>query len=152
MIEAMRVALLCASGGHLTEMMCVKEAWKKYDHFIVTLSCPRTESMKETKYLIENPEKNLKSYPKSLRKLFFMMAKEKPEVIISTGLGWFDIFIFLLAKLTKSHTIYIESWCRTDSCTGTGNILKHIADEFLVQWPELAGDDERKVKFRGGVI
>lgn len=148
----MKIAVLCSSGGHLSEMMCLKEAWGKYDHFFISYKDVRTEAIKDRKYLMTYPEEHPFSYPLSIVKLFGIMIKEKPDVMISTGFGWMDIWLFFFAKFTRTHTIYIESWCMIDSITGTANLVRRFADEFLVQWPELAEKLGDGVGYRGRIL
>jgi len=148
----MKVALLCASGGHLTEMLCLRSSWEEHDHFFITLKCPRTEEIPDRKYLITNPEQGVLTMLRSTLSLARALLTEKPDVIISTGLGWFDMVAFFLSKIIKSYSIYIESWCMTEHCTGTGKAVMFLADEFLVQWPELAEKMGGRAKFMGGVI
>jgi len=35
--------------------------------------------------------------------------------------------------------VFVESVCRVTSLSLTGTVLQYIADEALVQWPDLAG-------------
>jgi UDP-N-acetylglucosamine:LPS N-acetylglucosamine transferase len=147
----MKIGLLCNAGGHLTEMLCLKGAWEQYDHFFMTQPNKRTGALDGTVYEVEDPEIKPLSFPGSVLKAFRTLLRERPDVILSTGFSWMDIPIFFFAKLMKIHTIYVESWCMTDGCTGTGKIVKVIADEFLVQWPDAERTCGPKAKYRGGI-
>ena len=51
----MKIGLLCSKGGHLQEMMNIKDAWGKYDHFFVTYKSERIKYLDERKYLVVDP-------------------------------------------------------------------------------------------------
>ncbi len=148
----MKVALFCSSGGHLSEMMMLKGAWGKYDHFFITYDSKRTREIKDRKYLMKFPEEHPFSYPRSVMRLFKILFVERPDAAISTGFGWMDVWLFFFAKLMNIDTTYIESWCMTESVTGTAKVVKLFADDFLVQWPELAEKLGDGVQYRGGVV
>ncbi|KYC45231.1 MAG: undecaprenyldiphospho-muramoylpentapeptide beta-N- acetylglucosaminyltransferase [Candidatus Methanofastidiosum methylothiophilum] len=147
----MKIALVCSHGGHLTEMLFLMDAFKDHDIFFVTYNNFRTEDLGYHKYLLENiktsPIKMIKAFNQFLR----IFRKEKPEIVISTG-SEIALPAFIVAKLFRKKTIFIESWCRVQTKSATGKMVYYISDEFLVQWPqqlEIYGD---KAKYRGAVI
>ena len=146
----MKVALLCSRGGHLQEMMDLRSAWSKYDHFFVTYDSERTHDMQERKYLVYPPWESLIRFVFTLFVTIGRVFGERPDVLISTGMGWTDIFLFPFCKLMGVYTIYIESAANIEDISGTGKLVRKFANEFLVQWEDLAhriGAD-----YRGGVI
>lgn len=68
-------------------------------------------------------------------KSFYIFLKEKPDIIISTGV-LAAIPMMLIGHLFHKKVIYIESFAKISSPTMTGNLIykKHIADQFYVQW------------------
>jgi UDP-N-acetylglucosamine:LPS N-acetylglucosamine transferase len=80
-----------------------------------------------------------------------ILIKEKPDIVISTG-AEIAIPSFVFAKIMRIKTIYLESWCRVKTKSGTGRILYFIADVFLVQWPNLINKYGKKAYYKGGVI
>lgn len=148
----MKVALFCSSGGHMSEMMMLKGAWGKYDHFFITYDAERTREITDRKYLIKFPEEHPLSYPFSIMKVFKILFVERPDAAISTGFGWMDVWLFFFSKLMGIKTTYIESWCMTDNITGTAKVVKLFADDFMVQWPELAEKLGDGTHYRGGVV
>jgi len=45
--------------------------------------------------------------------------------------------------LPSPRLIYVESFARVRELSLTGKLLRHVADRFIVQWPELLGDGGR---------
>lgn len=71
-----------------------------------------------------------------------IMAKLRPDLVLCNGPGT-CIPVCLIAFLMKAmfvcntQIVFIESFCRTQTFSLTGKILALIADNVLVQWPEL---------------
>lgn len=147
----MKIALVCSHGGHLTEMLFLMDAFKDHDIFFVTYNNFRTEDLGYHKYLLENiktsPIKMIKAFNQFLR----IFRKEKPDIVISTG-SEIALPAFIVAKLFRKKTIFIESWCRVQTKSATGKMVYYISDEFLVQWPQQLEIYGNKAKYRGAVI
>ena len=71
-------------------------------------------------------------------KSFFIFIKERPDVIISTGV-LAAIPMLFIGHIFKKKVIYLESFAKISSPTMTGNLIykKHIADQFYVQWESM---------------
>ena len=149
----MRICLVCSAGGHFYELHCLREAWEPYDRFWVTFASL------DTQYVLRNDRvftaysptnRSLKNLVRNLILAWKILAKEKPRVIVSTGAGVCVPF-FLISRLKGIKTVYIESLARIHKLSLTGRMVYPLADEFIVQWPELA---ERlgKAKFRGQLL
>ena len=46
-------------------------------------------------------------------------------------------FLYKLLGISSTEIIFVESFCRVKKLSLTGRILYHIADKFIVLWPEL---------------
>ena len=147
----MKIGLICNMGGHLTEMLFLMESFKGHEIFFITYEDPRVKQLNFNKYIIENIGKNPYKMIKAFFKIFKILRKEKPNLIISTG-SEIAIPSFFLANITCIKSIYIESWCRVINKSGTGRILYYFADVFLVQWKDLLEKYGKKALYVGGVI
>jgi len=147
----MKIALVCSHGGHLTEMLRLIEAFEGQDVFFVTYISPRTEHLSYRNYLIKNIGTNPFRMMVCLFKTISIFGNEKPDCVLSTG-SEIAIPAMLLAKVIGIRTIFIESWCRISTKSFTGRILYYIADEFLVQWPQMLKVYGKKARFEGAVI
>ncbi len=151
--EPMMVCLVCSAGGHFYELYCLREAWKAHDCFWVTFASLDTEYVlrNERTYAAHSPtNRSLKNLFRNLILAWKILLREKPQVIVSTGAGVCVPF-FLISRLRGIKTVYIESLARIHKLSLTGRMVYPLADEFIVQWPELA---ERlgKAKFRGQLL
>lgn len=147
----MKIALVCSSGGHLTELRFLSEASNGHETFYITTDDFRTRDMDESKYLIDR----IGTSPWQMLKSFFrigrILLQERPDAIVSTG-SEIAIPAFFWAQIIGSKTIYIESWCRVSSVSTTGKIVYPVSDLFLVQWPELADEVGDEARYEGAVI
>jgi UDP-N-acetylglucosamine:LPS N-acetylglucosamine transferase len=150
----MKVMLVCSAGGHLAELERLTAAFVGHDLSLVTYFGPRgAEPMAGigTTYLIENigasPLKLLRGLPTILRALL----RERPDAIVSTG-SEIAIPFFYLARLLRIHSLYIESWCRVRTRSGTGRFVYPIVDRFFVQWPALLEQYGSKAELMGRVL
>jgi UDP-N-acetylglucosamine:LPS N-acetylglucosamine transferase len=147
----MKIALVSSQGGHLTEMLLLKKAFENHDIFFITYNNPTTLKLPHKKYLTENIGTNIWIMIKTFLHIFKIFKKEKPDIVVSTG-AEIAIPSIIVAKFMRIKTIYIESWCRVKTKSGTGRILYYFSDLFLVQWPELIKKYGKRAKYNGAVI
>ena len=146
----MKIAVICSHGGHLTEILHLKEAFQGHETFFVTYDSIRTQAL-EYKYLVPMIGKNPILMVYVFLSTFRILRKEKPEIVVSTG-AEIAIPAFYLAKLLGIRTIFIESWTRVRKPTETGRIVYPVADVFLVQWKRLLSQYGKKAKYEGAIL
>jgi UDP-N-acetylglucosamine transferase subunit ALG13 len=164
----MKICLVCSSGGHLTEALEISNIFQINQSFLITydekfLNDKLYENIFYNKFLIKNYINDKIDAYYFLKIFYFfihminvtiselkIIYKENPDVIISTG-SEIAIPIFIFAKIIGKKTIYIESFCRVFSLSGTGKILYNIVDLFLVQW-DILTIKYKKAKFFGNVL
>jgi UDP-N-acetylglucosamine:LPS N-acetylglucosamine transferase len=76
--------------------------------------------------------------------------REKPNVVISTGASAGCIMCFF-GKLLGAKVIWMDSITNVDRISLSGRIVRHIADLFLVQWPELTAK-YKNIEYLGAVL
>lgn len=149
-----KVCFISSSGGHFEQLMMLKPLMNKYNGFIVT---------EKTSYNISNNEMNVYYLKQVNRREFTFLYnilintvisfkiffKEKPDVVISTGV-LATIPMCLIAKAFGKKLIYIESFAKVNSPTLTGNLLYRFADQFYVQWEEML-DIYPDAIYKGGI-
>jgi UDP-N-acetylglucosamine:LPS N-acetylglucosamine transferase len=64
-----------------------------------------------------------------------MLARVRPDVVVSDGAGVAFPF-FVVARLMRIPTVYLEVYDRIDSATLTGRLCRPFSSLFLVQWEE----------------
>lgn len=137
----MKLCLAASSGGHLEEVLCLKDKFDDHELFLVTEHVDNIDIEKNinTHYLKQMNRKELAVISKLVINLYrslIIVGKEKPDAIISTG-ALSTIPLCVAAKIYRKRIIYIESFARVDSPSLTGKFMYKISDLFIVQWPEL---------------
>lgn len=147
----MKIALVCSHGGHLTEILEMKDAYEGQDAFFITYDDERTKILPHRAYRLTNIGTSKKEMFISSVKILGILLREKPSIVISTG-SEIAIPSIILAKLLGIKTIFIESVCRVNSKSGTGKIVYWFSDVFLVQWPQLCNVYGRRAQYHGSIL
>ena len=81
--------------------------------------------------------------------MFWIMLRERPDVIISTGAAP-GLLAVVLGKLMGARTLWLDSIANADRLSLSGKLAGRYANLWLTQWPHLAGVDGPS--FRGAVL
>jgi UDP-N-acetylglucosamine:LPS N-acetylglucosamine transferase len=150
----MKICVVCSAGGHLTEILQIKESYENYDHFYITFKRENSIELakKEKVYFVTDPGRSIKNLFKCIFQTFKILLKEKPNVIISTGAGVAVPACFIGKFLFRSKIIFIESFCRIKEPSWSGRLVYNIADLFFVQWKQLLRNYGEKAIYKGAVV
>ena len=151
--KPLKIALVCSHGGHLTEMQMLLPAFSGHDCVLITYRCDRTKDLAlwPRKYLLSNIGTNIIRMAKAFAQAILILLRERPDVVLSTGAEIAIPFLWI-GKLLGTRTVYVESWCRVHTRSGTGPLVYPIADLFLVQWPDMVHQYGHKALYLGGLI
>ena len=136
-----KVCFIASSGGHLTQIQKLKPIMDRYDSFLVT-EYPGTDQefeLDKVYYLKQVNRKEAGFIPIMILDTFKSLKifiKEKPDVIISTGV-LATIPMCFIAKICRKKIIYIESFAKVHSKTMTGSLMYKITKSFFVQWESM---------------
>lgn len=137
-----KICLISSSGGHFEQLLCLRPLQEDYDTFIVTEKTKYNKEDKKINYYVS--QVNRKEFTFILKmiwiliKSLYIFIKEKPDVIISTGV-LAAIPMLFIGHLFKKKVIFIESFAKINDPTMTGKLIykKNIADRFYVQWESM---------------
>lgn len=151
--KRLKIALVCSHGGHLTEMQALWPAFEGHDCVLVSYRCPRTEGLDlvQHKYLLPNIGTNVPRMAGTVIRAARILRHERPDVVLSTGAEIAIPFLWV-GKVMGARTVYVESWCRVHSPSGTGPLVYPVADLFLVQWTALMQAYGPKVQYVGALL
>lgn len=136
-----KICFAASSGGHFEQLSMLKPLMEKYDSFVVTESTDYNAEIKgQRMYYIHQVNRKEMILPfwmivNSFKSLVIIL-KEKPDVVITTGVLAI-IPLCLLMKLMGKKLIYIESFAKISSPTETGKLMYKYADWFYVQWESM---------------
>lgn len=139
------VMFISSTGGHLNEMLQLKELFGKYDYYIVTEKTKSNLNLKnkyknKVSFLVYGTKDHMLVYPFKLIyntfKSLFIYLKVHPDYIVTTGAHTAGPMC-CIGKLLGSRIIYIETFANITTKTVTGKCLYPIADKFIVQWESM---------------
>jgi UDP-N-acetylglucosamine:LPS N-acetylglucosamine transferase len=135
-----RLSLLfvASTGGHLAQLLALREWWQDHDRYWVTFDKPDARSTlrgEEVVYAFHPTTRNLLNLARNTALAHRVIRDIKPDVVVSTGAG-VALPFFVEARRLKSATMYLEVYDRIESTTLTGRLCRPFSSAFCVQWPE----------------
>lgn len=139
-----RVLFISSTGGHLNELLQLKDLFKKYDSYLITEKTKSNLSLKEDNknvyFLIYGTKDHKLTYIfKFLFNCFmslYLFFKIRPKVIVTTGTHT-AVPMCYIGKLFGSKIIYIETFANSKTKTLAGKLVYPIASTFIVQWKDM---------------
>lgn len=136
-----KILMAASSGGHLEEVLALKELNEQYDTVLITEKTDyQVHFWQDHVYLMPQVNrKELKSLIQFVGMFFLtfrILLTEKPDVVLSTG-AMAAFPALLLGKLLRKKIIFIECMFNVDEPTLTGKLAYAISDLFIVQWEDM---------------
>ena len=148
--ERPKIGLICSHGGQLTELLELQPAFEGFDTFYFCYDADTTRRL-ENAYLTPNRPYSPFHIAKNFVRLWRIFSIERPDFIVSTG-AEIAIPAFIVAKLKRIPTLYIECGAQVTTPSITGRLLVHLAGAFYVQWPELVERYGKKAAYAGSLV
>lgn len=152
-----RVMFISSVGGHLTQMLELKNIFNDYNYVLVTEKTEVTKDLKEkynTEYLVYGSRQYLISYifkfTYNILKSLILFLKYRPQVIITTGTHT-AVPMCYIGWLFGKKIIFIESYAKNSSRTLSGKLVYPIATTFIVQWESMKKYYPKAKYFEGGI-
>jgi beta-1,4-N-acetylglucosaminyltransferase len=159
--EQVDVVLVCSSGGHLAQLLALREAWGDFTRVWVTENTDDAHSLltDETVFYAFGPtHRNLAN---GVRRIaiawlrnwvlaFRLIRKTRPRVVLTTGASTAVPFAWA-GRLRGATIIYVESLTRIAQPSVSYRLIAPIANRVYVQWPELAMR-LKKAHYAGSVL
>ncbi len=151
--KSLKIAVVCSHGGHLTEVLRIADAFLGRRVVWVTHPAIQTRTLRPVHFVPNYGETTLgllQTLTASFLKAVWILSKERPDVILTTGAELAIPFCWV-GKFMGIRIVYIESLTRVQSKSGSGRAIYPIADRFFVQWKELLPKYGPKAEYRGRV-
>lgn len=136
-----KILMAASSGGHLEEVLALKELKEDYEVVLITEKTAYQVSFWQDR-VYEVPQVNRKEWKSMLRfvgiwiSTLRILLKEKPDAVLSTG-AMVAFPALVLGKLLGKKVLFIECMFNVDEPTLTGKLTYRFADLFIVQWEEM---------------
>ncbi|KAL7683896.1 putative oligosaccharide biosynthesis protein Alg14 [Plasmopara halstedii] len=161
--QQIRVMAVLGSGGHTTELLKLMKRLHRDIYTPVTFVIAETDKTSQTKTELDWKPKDCDSFafiprsrevgqswfssvPSTLHAFFSCLGlvySRRPQLVLCNGPGTcipicIAVVLFrVLGIHTDSKIIFCESFARVQHLSLTGKMLYYVADEFVVQWPQL---------------
>ena len=133
----MKICIVSSVGGHLTEILSLRDRYKKFEHFyVLNKKVTPPKELKEDVLFIKHSQRDYKLFINFIE-AFLIIFKKKPNLILSAGAGPAVPFSLVGKYLFGTKVIFIESMSSVKDPTLTGRIMYYFADIFIYQWEEL---------------
>jgi UDP-N-acetylglucosamine:LPS N-acetylglucosamine transferase len=134
-----KVLAVASSGGHWVQLRRVVPAFAESEVVYVTVIDSYRSQVPENRFYSVNDATRWDKLGLILLafRLAWIIVKERPSVVISTGAapGYFAVF---LGRLFGAKTIWIDSMANIEDLSMSGSRAGRYADLWLTQWPHLA--------------
>ena len=155
-LKKKNILFVGSAGGHLTEILELKDLRERYNYLIVTEDVVPTRPL-AGKYNLQflKPDANRSSiifwlnFFRNFFKSLKILISFNPHVIITTG-SHTAVPMCLLGKLFRKKIIWILCYARVNTKAKSADIIYPITDLFIVQW-ESAKRLYPKAKYFGGI-
>jgi UDP-N-acetylglucosamine:LPS N-acetylglucosamine transferase len=134
----LRIMLVASAGGHLAQLRVLEPWWRKHERVWITFDKADALSTLATEHVLFAYHPTTRNLPNLLRNFVLaarVISRSKPDLIISTGAGVAFPF-FVIGRLRRIPSVYLEVFDRVDSITLTGRLCRPLATAVLAQWPE----------------
>jgi beta-1,4-N-acetylglucosaminyltransferase len=137
--ERSDVLLVCSSGGHLIQMLALREAWSSFSHVWVTFDKSDARSLlagEEVVFAHSPTNRSVRNLVRNLLVAWSTIRRLRPRVVLTTGAGVAVPFAWL-GRILGAEVIYVESFTRIDGPSVTCRLVGRAANRIYVQWPDL---------------
>jgi beta-1,4-N-acetylglucosaminyltransferase len=144
--------LVCSSGGHLLQMLELREGWDGFSRVWVTFDKADARSLLHGERVIHAFSPTNRNIPNLLRNVLLairVIVRERPAAILTTGAGVAVPFAWIGRALGVS-TIYVESVTRMEELSLSARLIRPVARSMYVQWPELS--QQTGIRFAGNLF
>ena len=146
--SSMRICLAASGGGHVRQLLDLRDVWAEHDCFFVTEPTALGESLSNEHHThfvthvalgqakLGRPWQMVRSAWRNLFESRRAIKAGEPDVIITTGAG--AVFATVLwGKLAGAKVIAIESFARFERPSAFMRITSRLADYTVIQSPHL---------------
>lgn len=136
--EGAPILFVASSGGHLAQLMALRPWWSGRARSWVTFRTPDAEALLNGEEVRWAHHPTTRDVPNLLRNTVLAMrvlAARRPAAVVSTGAG-VALPFFVLARLMRVPTVYIEVYDRIETPTLTARLCRPFTRLFLAQWEE----------------
>jgi hypothetical protein len=134
-----KLLAVSSGGGHWVQLLRITPAFEDCEVTFVTVHDSYRGQVPSNRFHVVNDANrwNKLALVKSALKLVWIIWKEKPDVLVSTGAAP-GYLALRLGRVIGARTIWLDSIANVDELSMSGRIVGQCADLWLTQWAHLA--------------
>lgn len=139
MDDRRQLLLVCSTGGHLLQLVALREAWDGFSRVWVTFDRGDSRSLladEEVVIAYSPTNRNVPNLVRNLWLAFRVVRRRRPRVVLTTGAGVAVPFAWI-GRLLGAQVVYVESVTRIEGPSLSCRMIRPVASRVYVQWPEL---------------
>lgn len=152
------VLLVCDTGGHLLQLVTLRDVWGDVSRLWVTLSDDDAHSLLADEDVLyahgpTSRDEGWRAAVDLLRNIALAwrtIARARPQIVLTTGASLAVPFTWI-GRLRGARVVYVESFTRIDTASLSCRLVRPIASRVYVQWPELRAKLPRS-RYAGAVF
>jgi UDP-N-acetylglucosamine:LPS N-acetylglucosamine transferase len=134
--------LVCSTGGHLLQLVALREVWQDFPRTWVTFDKSDARSLlaeERVVYAHGPTNRNIPNLLRNLRLAVCLVRELRPRVVLTTGAGVAVPFVWV-GRLFGARAVYVESFTRIEQPSLSLRLIAPFADRVYAQWPELRAE------------
>jgi UDP-N-acetylglucosamine:LPS N-acetylglucosamine transferase len=131
--------LVCSSGGHLLQLLALREAWEGHERVWVTFDAGDSRALlagEEVVHAYQPTNRNLPNLLRNIALALRVVPRVRPLAVVTTGAGVAVPFIWF-GRLFGARVVYVETLSRIDRPSLSYRLVAPAVSRTYVQWPEL---------------
>ena len=134
-----RLLAVASGGGHWIELLRLRPAFEPFETSYVSMFGSHADMVGGARfYTVPDASRfNLRSFAPVFARAARILARERPEAIVTTGSAPMLAFM-LLGRLTGRRTLWIDSIANTEQLSTSGRLARRLAHKVVSQWPDAA--------------
>lgn len=134
-----RILAIASGGGHWVQLLRLRPAFEGCRVAFVTVNPAYRSDVGDASFYVVNDATrwDKAGLVRMALRLVFVLLRERPHVIVSTGAAP-GFFAIRLGKLLGARTVWLDSIANVERLSLSGEKIGRHADLWLTQWPHLA--------------
>jgi len=130
------VLLVSTQGGHLAQLLALRDWWGPRDHMWVCPDTPDVQDRLAGERVIRSYSPTTRNAANLMRNMGLavdVLRRERPSLVVSAGAG-VAVPFFAVAWMMRIPTVFIEVYDRVDTPTMSGRLCGPFTTRRIVQW------------------
>jgi UDP-N-acetylglucosamine:LPS N-acetylglucosamine transferase len=139
-MATLKLLAISSGGGHWVQLCRISSAFSDVDVAFASVDKHYAEDVPGRRFykFRDATRRDRFGFAVLVLQLLFILAKERPHVVITTGAAPALIALALAKYIFRARTLWVDSIANCEQLSTSGLFAGKVADAWLTQWPHLA--------------